>query len=683
MITRYNTYNESLRDKMTPKSEEDIKKDVGKLKPEDQLIQASMGGSLSLVKDAIKSGVKKDEYALVNASINGHTDIVEYLIDDAGYDVHYHDDLPLRYAIANGRMEVVKVLLDRGADIHFHNENPLNTAISHSYWDIANYLIKRGADVEKLEDSLRLSNHRISYDELIKFKSEYMTESVKDKMTPVDIQPIIKKIQKMSFLEKIEFIDQKDCADLFDFQELVDEFNRQKKSVKQDIIFYGASVDLIRISTYGVYQGDDDDYNFNFIVMLNRLFRKNDVANESLRDYLTPKSEEEIKSALSGSTLRRRNERLMDACRDGDFDTVKFLITSGALVNSEKWADTSLTVAIRFNHMKIVKFLIKNGANVNRMNRYGETPLVSAVENGKIRMVFLLVESGARLRSVSSRFVEPLWVAVKCGYPDIVKYLIEKGANTSIINPHTGSLIKTAQYFRECYSDKRKEYNEIIKILNDSSKRKINESVRDFLKPKPKDEIKEILDKLPERERLVKGIKMEVYDEKDVDEMLGGLSPREYFIRSMLIEKGLPIEKRKFHEKSMSLIKPYKKVRIGDLLTVPPELEYSQGINDYQPQPLLEIVQKITFFNREEFQRFIKEHQETTSHDVKSDTYIRHLYQTNSWKKINCVVAVSKNRNRYGSFERKKNTFIIYDYGKTTGVFKYTDKEIEEYEKGQ
>ena len=212
----------------------------------------------------------------------------------------------------------------------------------------------------------------------------------------------------------------------------------------------------------------------------------------------------------------------------------------------------------------------------------------------------------------------------------------------------------------------------------------VNESVRDFLKPKPKDEIKEILNRLPERERIVKGIKMDVYDDSDVDEMLGGLSPREYYIRSMMIERGLPVEKRRLVTKAMSLIKPYKKVKIGDLLTVPPVNKTNFLLNSEveTPQPLLQIVKKITFFNREEFNNFILEHRDSTFDDVIADDTIRRIYQANSWKKVNCVIAVLRNRNQYGSFERKKNTQIIYDYGITTGVFRYTKEELDEYEKG-
>ena len=225
-----------------------------------------------------------------------------------------------------------------------------------------------------------------------------------------------------------------------------------------------------------------------------------------------------------------------------------------------------------------------------------------------------------------------------------------------------------------------KEFKELLNYAGS-----LYESVRDFLTPKPKDEIKEILDKLPERERIVRGIKMEVYDDKDVDEMLKGLSPREYFIRSMMIERNLPVEKRRLVDKVMPLIKPYKKIKIGDLLTVPPVNKSNFLLSDISdiPNPLLEIVHKITFFNRDEFNKFLKEYEENTHNDVIADEYIRKVYQTNSWKKINCVVAVLKNRNRYGSFERRKNTYIVYDYGKTTGVFRYTKEELDEYEKGQ
>jgi hypothetical protein len=196
--------NEGIREFMTPKSEEDIRKDVGTLNPDEQLKQAASGGSLSLVKDAIKKGAK-DEYALVSASVNGHIDIVEYLIDEMGYDVDYQKGVPLRFAIANGRMEVVKSLLDRGADIHFHNENPLSTAISHSYWDIANYLIKRGADIGKLHNDLKSRQFEAGQQLVVNFMHNYMTESIRDYMTPRAEKDVLRSSEKLDSSMKINY----------------------------------------------------------------------------------------------------------------------------------------------------------------------------------------------------------------------------------------------------------------------------------------------------------------------------------------------------------------------------------------------------------------------------------------------------------------------------------------------
>ena len=212
--------------------------------------------------------------------------------------------------------------------------------------------------------------------------------------------------------------------------------------------------------------------------------------------------------------------------------------------------------------------------------------------------------------------------------------------------------------------------------------RKYNESVRDFLKPKPKEEIKKIIDRLPERERLAKGIKMDVFTKEEIDEMLNGMSPREYFLNSFVIEKGRKFNERPMLDKARKLMKPFKRVRIGDLLT------YGAIGNSYDPIgkpkndfPMGKVIEKLIFKERTEFWDYVKLRQLSNKKiKLEVDERLRSVYQTNSWMKVNCVVMeIRKPEWQHG----KPILYnIIYEYGTTSGVFDYTKKDLEnsEYE---
>jgi len=79
------------------------------------------------------------------ASIKGYLIIVKYLIN-AGADVHYDNDVALRIASANGKLEVVKYLIEEaGAYIYAQNNNALSCAVQYKRKEVFDYLIENGA----------------------------------------------------------------------------------------------------------------------------------------------------------------------------------------------------------------------------------------------------------------------------------------------------------------------------------------------------------------------------------------------------------------------------------------------------------------------------------------------------------------------------------------------------------
>lgn len=74
-----------------------------------------------------------------------------------GANIHLYNETPLRNAIINGKLEMVKFLAERGANIHYGND----TAARNLHLDIYKYLISKGLDPNLHK---QMTIHRIQAD---------------------------------------------------------------------------------------------------------------------------------------------------------------------------------------------------------------------------------------------------------------------------------------------------------------------------------------------------------------------------------------------------------------------------------------------------------------------------------------------------------------------------------------
>jgi ribosomal protein S18 acetylase RimI-like enzyme len=170
MIIKYNTYNESVRDKMTPKSIEDIKKKLDDL---DDLLELFAFGC-----------EKKQGF------------IIKYALE-SGLDIHEDRDAPLRIACRYGCKNTVKYLLEHGADVHAANDDALMWAYELDDSYITDLLYKYGA---KLPDT---------------------NESVKDLMVGKDINVIDKTVyDRMNRYPKLGTFDWKKWGWTIDYEDI-------------------------------------------------------------------------------------------------------------------------------------------------------------------------------------------------------------------------------------------------------------------------------------------------------------------------------------------------------------------------------------------------------------------------------------------------------------------------------
>jgi ankyrin repeat protein len=106
---------------------------------------------------------------------------------------------------------------------------------------------------------------------------------------------------------------------------------------------------------------------------------------------------------------------------------------------------TLLMQAAAFGHTEIAKYLIKNGADVNAVDKEGETPLKHAAWTKNTDIIDLLVQHGADINAKNNIGTTPLWSAVISGRAQMVKRLLELGADPNTPNQHGMSAVRFAR----------------------------------------------------------------------------------------------------------------------------------------------------------------------------------------------------------------------------------------------
>lgn len=139
-------------------------------------------------------------------------------------------------------------------------------------------------------------------------------------------------------------------------------------------------------------------------------------------------------------TLPEGNSYLHEACKVRNIEMVDLLIENDADldIKDKRSGRVPLHELCSVNEfteveMKIIKLLIKKGADVNCLTFCGKTPLFYASSSGCIQAVKILVENGADINKTESNGETPLHCAVDNDHIEIVKLLTENGADVNVI----------------------------------------------------------------------------------------------------------------------------------------------------------------------------------------------------------------------------------------------------------
>lgn len=184
--------------------------------------------------------------------------------------------------------------------------------------------------------------------------------------------------------------------------------------------------------------------------------------NSSMIEINQKMFEEEDKNFLLDSIGKKLANKASKSCRkttSKEYDIVKHCLENG-LDSNEIFEDryTLLLPSTCCGDEKLVRLLIKHGANVNFRSKLGMTPIYLASQHGAYSLVQLLIENGVNIDIASTDEVKsPLLESTIQGHDLIVSALIKAGGDVNIKDVEG----KTAlDYARE------KGFENIIKILN-------------------------------------------------------------------------------------------------------------------------------------------------------------------------------------------------------------------------
>ncbi len=100
------------------------------------------------------------------------------------------------------------------------------------------------------------------------------------------------------------------------------------------------------------------------------------------------------------NVYKTKDEMLGQACRYGATKITFHLIKEGANVNYiDKVSNTPLLWAVIMQDVKVAKLLIEAGANVNQKDCLGRTPLYDVLGTGDVRLAKLFIEKGTDINS--------------------------------------------------------------------------------------------------------------------------------------------------------------------------------------------------------------------------------------------------------------------------------------------
>nr|XP_006825038.1 PREDICTED: ankyrin-1-like [Saccoglossus kowalevskii] len=424
-------------------------KDSDKMTP---LHHSAMSGDVTISRVLLERGADvqakeiNDITPLMFAAIRGNTDMMRFLVDagkkknirpiDFMVDIDDEGSNSLHLSVARGHIEVVEYCLELGADVESGKHNgftPLHIAAVSGNAEMAKLLVDKGAKVTSRDDEQMTPLHRASL------------------YSRMDVMRFL--IQKGASLES---------KDLEYFTPLLAAAWKGQTEAAQFLLQQSADITVsdrdMKTALHWAVEGNHSE--FVKILLENGgtdLLNETDKRERTAVHFAAESGNAKILSILieykADVVCKDHEERLplhIAAC-NGHLECVRLLAKAAPTRINDDDIDgrTPLLLASEEGHYKVVKRLLKVGADISSKDENRRSALAIAAKEGHLDTIKVLLKNHAEIDSLDKNKNTPLHLSAGNGNVDVTKLLLDSGACVTTQNEKQFTCLDEATHMLE------------------------------------------------------------------------------------------------------------------------------------------------------------------------------------------------------------------------------------------
>lgn len=410
------------------------------------LINACQHGYFDIAKVLLQHKAKYyvpeiEDTPLMISSQEGHLEIVNLVLDSQQCK---DEDLASSLFLATifGRVEIIKILIEKGVEIDCRDENgstPLLLSCELGHVNCARILLQNGASPNVCNDRGETCLHKSINEsfEIVSLLLEYNCNP--NQFSGNGMSPLCLAIQSKNIDIVRKLIENGADPNL--------------SSVNGPPLIYAVYIESVQIITMLCNAGAE----VNFLLKdgVTPLFLAAERGFlEGLRKLLERKSDPNIYSDKLGTPLIVASFR-------GYTKIVRELLKAGSNLEIRQGDGmTAFLLAVEMGNVSIVRELVKMNANINTCRiQDGYTAIHIVAEIGNIEMLEELLRSGSNINYENLNGDSPLILSVINGHYKIIELLLNNGAKSRKISIHGITHYTSDQSIIELFSN-NEEYNQ-------------------------------------------------------------------------------------------------------------------------------------------------------------------------------------------------------------------------------